>query len=113
MSLIDEIKSALVGPKQLRFNGQETFFQGHFPEAPVLPAFVQLRAVRLLVESELSGPIEVLEVSRAVFKSRAEPEKLLEFEIKIDGDKAKAEISCEGIDISLFNFRFQRVESRA
>lgn len=113
MSLREEIESAFVGTRSMLFKGAEAFFQGHFPDRPVLPAFVQLMAVRLAVETELEQVIEVTDVSRAVFKNPAAPNQLLELSIRIDGHKVKASIESAGIEISMFTFCFQQVKLSA
>ncbi|MDC1143069.1 hypothetical protein OAU50_08255 [Planctomycetota bacterium] len=113
MSLREQVVAAFKGPRQLIFTGDETFFQGHFPERAVLPAFVQLMAVRVALETELDAGLEVTDVSRAVFKRPVEPKQALDLELSIQGVKAKGVIRCDGHEVSIFHFRFRQIEARA
>lgn len=57
-------------------------FQGHFPGQPVLPAVVQLAAVRLLVEKSIGRELSLRKVKRAKFKRVVLPGKRLKVLVK-------------------------------
>jgi 3-hydroxyacyl-[acyl-carrier-protein] dehydratase len=59
-------------------------FDGHFPEQPVLPAVVQLAAVRLLAARHLGAVLVPAGMERAKFKSMVGPEEPLRITIQID-----------------------------
>lgn len=48
-------------------------FQGHFPGQPVLPAIVQLTAVRLLCETLLHRSLRPVQCNRVKFRSMVVP----------------------------------------
>ncbi|MHC4840807.1 MAG: hotdog family protein [Planctomycetota bacterium] len=112
MTVRDEIDAAFAGSRQLSFSGDESFFQGHFPERPVLPAFVQLMAVRVALENVRQERLEVIDVSRSVFKRPVGPKDVLDLEIKVDGDRCTARIRCQDDEVSIFHFRIRQVESQ-
>ncbi len=60
-------------------------FSGHFPGNPVLPAVVQLAAVRILSEKMFQVPLKLKKIERARFKSIVLPEE----EISISGTVSK------------------------
>ncbi len=49
-------------------------FAGHFPDQPVLPAVVQLAAVRFLAAEHLGRPLQPVSVSRTKFKAMIGPD---------------------------------------
>ena len=85
-------------------------FEGHFPDQPVLPAVVQLAAVRLLASRQIGHPLIPTGIHRAKFKSIILPEMCMTVKLQlkqsgdavslsftIDTDKSKAavgEIEC-------------------
>lgn len=66
-----------------------SWFDGHFPDWPVLPGVAQLGMVYELVRQALGGPVRVAGVSRVRFKQRIAPDDRLVVEAKSrrDGDR--------------------------
>jgi 3-hydroxymyristoyl/3-hydroxydecanoyl-(acyl carrier protein) dehydratase len=62
---------------QVHVPGDTSWFNGHFPEWPVLPGIAQLHMVCELVRHALDCPVRVVEVSRVRFKQRIVPEDRL------------------------------------
>ncbi len=54
-----------------------SWFDGHFPNCPVLPGIAQLGMVYDLVRQALDGPVRVVEVDRVRFKQRIAPDDRL------------------------------------
>jgi len=52
-------------------------FAGHFPEAPVLPAVMQLLAVRLLAEALVDNRLAPVRVERLKFKGMVSPTEVI------------------------------------
>ena len=50
-------------------------FAGHFPQQPVLPAIIQLAAVRHLAELALGQELVPLECQRAKFRDMVQPQE--------------------------------------
>lgn len=83
-------------------------FRGHFPGRPVLPAIVQLRMLRLLVE-EAIGPAELLDITSAKFLSPAVPDVLLAVRIRRRADRWTAEMEAMecGAPSAVSEFKFK------
>ena len=58
-------------------------FAGHFPDQPVLPAVVQLAAVRLLAAGHLDRDLYPCGVNRAKFKAMITPGEQVRISIKL------------------------------
>lgn len=69
-----------------KFPGSFVGFAGHFPDAPVLPAIVQLAAVRLLVERALQVKLAGERFSKTKFRGMVGPEEEIFLQLKIDGN---------------------------
>ncbi|MCL7487571.1 MAG: hypothetical protein M8357_05280 [Desulfobulbaceae bacterium] len=115
-SLIDECLQTVTEDDSGVVTGVFTFapdfpaFEGHFPGKPVLPAVVQLAAVRFLAASYLGKPLLLVTVNRAKFKTMIGPEEPVTITIQLDqstndvtisftietikGRAAAGEISC-------------------
>jgi len=95
--LIDRIDEMVVGvsaiaTKNVTFN--EYFFQGHFPEEPVMPgvliieALAQTGAVALLSKEENKGKIAYFAgIDKAKFKKKVVPGDVLKLEVEIIREK--------------------------
>lgn len=59
-------------------------FAGHFPGQPVLPAVVQLAAVRLLAARHLKQELAPITVARAKFKSMVGPDEPMTVTVTLD-----------------------------
>jgi 3-hydroxyacyl-[acyl-carrier-protein] dehydratase len=116
MSLADEIKAAILaldeaaGTARLRFSGDELFFQGHFPDAPVLPAMTQIAAARLVAERVTGRDLQVVEVSRAVFTRPVGPGVELRLQVELDEPepsvlRVKATLRTNEHEIAAFTLR--------
>lgn len=93
---LEEGKSA-VGYKNVTMN--EYFFQGHFPEEPVMPgvliveALAQVGAVALLSKEEFKGKIAYFGgINKAKFRRKVVPGDILKLEVEIIKMKGPAGI---------------------
>ena len=59
-------------------------FEGHFPGKPVLPAIVQLAAVRFLAAKHLGKQLVPTSIDRAKFKTMIGPEEQVTITIRLD-----------------------------
>jgi 3-hydroxyacyl-[acyl-carrier-protein] dehydratase len=95
--LVDKIlsfdleKGIIVGQKNLTFN--EAFFQGHFPDAPIMPgvlileALAQVGSVLVHLKGKTGKVAVLLNVNNAKFRSPVKPGDVLT-------------LTCEGIHFS-------------
>ena len=67
----------------LTFSADFPAFEGHFPEQPVLPAIVQLAAVRFLAAKHLGKQLLPTSVDRAKFKTMIGPEEQVTITIRL------------------------------
>lgn len=84
------------------------WFDGHFPDRPVLPGIAQLSMVCEAIERHLSGgksPLRLREISRVRFKQVIGPEDPLEIKISRDRKgkdtfsfsiRINGEVACSG-----------------
>lgn len=78
---IDTEKGYILGQKNLTFN--ESFFQGHFPDAPIMPgvlileALAQAGAVLLHLKEETTKTAVLLNVNNAKFRNPVRPGDIL------------------------------------
>lgn len=78
---IDTDKGYILGQKNLTFN--ESFFQGHFPDAPIMPgvlileALAQAGAVLLHMKEETSKIAVLLNINNAKFRNPVRPGDVL------------------------------------
>lgn len=92
MNLATELKQAALSVEpdgaglraRLCFSGREFFFQGHFPERPLLPAVVQVAAAVHFAGVLLGAPQRLAEVTRAKFQSPTGPGRELALELALD-----------------------------
>lgn len=92
MSLNAELEAALLGLTQsgtsacatLQFKGSEVFFDGHFPERPVLPAVVQLAAAVFVAGRVAGQDLQLVEVTRATFLNPTGPGVPLTLEVSLE-----------------------------
>jgi len=72
-------------------------FAGHFPEAPVLPAVMQLLAVRLLAEVIVGGALLPVSVERLKFKGMVSPGEVIRVRVTLKdrGDGFGGEFSLD------------------
>lgn len=64
-----------------------TGFAGHFPGAPILPAVVQLMAVRLLAETIAATPLEEVAAERLKFKGMVQPAEVINIQVNLRQDQ--------------------------
>lgn len=87
-------------------------FAGHFPEQPVLPAVLQLLAVRLLSESVLATPLQPVAVERLKFKGMVGPEDAVSLQVCLheqDGlVKSEFRLDREGTPVASGTLIFRR-----
>ena len=65
------------------FDWQYSGFKGHFPDRPVLPAIVQLAAVRYMAEQGLGEKFNPARYSRVKFRGIIEPEEKVVVHLKL------------------------------
>ncbi len=68
---------------QFSFPESYCAFEGHFPVKPILPAIVQLAAVRYIAEFALGEPLMPSTLSRVKFKGMVQPEDQIVVELKL------------------------------
>lgn len=92
-------------------------FAGHFPDQPVLPAVLQLLAVRLLAESLLEAPLTPVGGDRLKFKGMIGPDESINLRVTLRDQSGplKGEFSLDkvGAPIASGTLVFQRVEMEA
>jgi 3-hydroxymyristoyl/3-hydroxydecanoyl-(acyl carrier protein) dehydratase len=106
-SLVAECLQSVTVEDSGRINGIFTFapdfpgFAGHFPGHPVLPAVVQLAAVRFLAAGHLGRPLVPTSLERVKFKTMIGPEEPVTIFIHLDQSANDVTISftiatCKG-----------------
>jgi UDP-3-O-[3-hydroxymyristoyl] N-acetylglucosamine deacetylase / 3-hydroxyacyl-[acyl-carrier-protein] dehydratase len=89
--IIDLTSTKVVGVKNVTYN--ENFFQGHFPDEPVMPGVLIIEAMAqtggILVMSQLEDPENYttyfLKIDNARFKSKVVPGDTLIFDMELSG----------------------------
>jgi 3-hydroxyacyl-[acyl-carrier-protein] dehydratase len=88
-------------------------FAGHFPGQPVLPAVLQLLAVRLLAESAVGAPLSPVGVERLKFKGMVAPGETIDLRVSLHdhAELLKGEFSLvrAGAAIASGTLLFRRV----
>jgi 3-hydroxyacyl-[acyl-carrier-protein] dehydratase len=72
-------------------------FEGHFPGEPILPAVLQLMAVRLLAETMAGKPLESVGGERLKFKGMVRPAEVIMVRVKLREEREllRADFSLE------------------
>lgn len=70
--------------KCFRFSGKEPYFQGHFPEAPILPGVMQLQFAHKAAEEMLARELTLKGVKKMKFVKVIEPTDCIT--VDIEGD---------------------------
>lgn len=65
------------------------WFDGHFPNNPVLPGIAQLGMVYDLIAQDFDGPVSIVEVNRVRFKQIIQPDDELDVTIAPHATKAE------------------------
>ena len=78
---------------RLSFSGEEPWFQGHFPDYPVLPALAQVHAVNQIARQHLGLNEEYKEIPRMKFNIPISPEQQIDLTIMISPDSAEMRFS--------------------
>jgi 3-hydroxyacyl-[acyl-carrier-protein] dehydratase len=65
-------------------------FAGHFPDNPLLPAFVQIRIAQTLIETALSRPLRAAAVSQSKFLRPIRPNETMTFTIRLPAETRSA-----------------------
>jgi 3-hydroxyacyl-[acyl-carrier-protein] dehydratase len=91
--LVDKIESVTPGEKAIGYKNvtmNEYFFQGHFPQEPVMPgvliieALAQVGAVAILSMDQYKGKIAYFGgINKARFKKKVVPGDVLKLEVEI------------------------------
>jgi 3-hydroxymyristoyl/3-hydroxydecanoyl-(acyl carrier protein) dehydratase len=58
------------------------FFDGHFPDSPLLPGVAQVRLVTSLLAAACKSPVRVLTLHRVKFSSPVRPGAIIDFRIE-------------------------------
>jgi len=114
METVETEEGALQVSASARFPASFIGFAGHFPDAPVLPAIVQLAAVRLLAERALRIRLESQGFSRTKFRGMVQPEEEIFLQLKIEspfpGRQGRFKITgVAGEALSSGSFTFREV----
>lgn len=64
------------------------WFDGHFPNNPVLPGIAQLGMVYDIIAQDFDGPVSIVEVNRVRFKQMIQPDDELDVTITPHATKA-------------------------
>ncbi len=87
------------------FPAESPWFDGHFPQEPILPGIAQIAAVHDLLRRALGDDLAVKEVSRVRFKRKIDPRDRLDVTITIGDDAigphrfrltCATELACSG-----------------
>lgn len=79
----DQIKTCALEPaKQIERGWEQTYvfpteftgFQGHFPGTPILPAIIQIMAVRNAVAEQMDKQLHVTQIARTKFMKTITPD---------------------------------------
>lgn len=62
-------------------------FDGHFPGQPVLPAIIQLAAVRYIAECSLGQPLVPTNYERTKFRGIIQPDEEIEITLALHAEK--------------------------
>lgn len=86
------VKSIGVGhwAQDLRLTPGFIGFAGHFPDNPLLPAFVQIRIAQTLIEAALSRPVLAAVVSQSKFLRPIRPDETMTFTIQLPAETQSA-----------------------
>ncbi len=76
-----------------RFAQDFVGFEGHFPGNPILPAVVQLAAVRWLFKKSYTTDIQLKKVERAKFKQMIEPGEQVKIQIQPEENNREYRLS--------------------
>jgi 3-hydroxyacyl-[acyl-carrier-protein] dehydratase len=85
---------------RFRFNHDLAVFEGHFPDAPIVPGVFQLEIVRATMEAYLGQPLTIRQVRSAKFARKVLPDELLEVDVGTCNDNeyidVKADVRVDG-----------------
>lgn len=88
-------------------------FAGHFPEQPVLPAVLQLLAVRLLAESLLTTALTPVGGERLKFKGMVGPDEAVNLRVSLRDQagllKGEFRLDRDGAPIASGTLHFRKV----
>ena len=101
--IIDMTESRVVGVKNVTMN--EPFFEGHFPDEPVMPGVLQVEAMAqaggVLVLSTVSNPQNYttlfLKIDQVRFRQKVVPGDTLIFDLKLVGPIRRGIAHMEGV----------------
>ena len=68
------------------FNPDFVGFQGHFPDYPLLPAFVQVLAAIVVAEESTGGPLRLVSLDKAKFQKEIKPGDTIMVECEKTGE---------------------------
>lgn len=104
LSDLQLVRAARTGTARLCCPAVFPGFAGHFPEAPVLPAVMQLLAVRLLAEALVENRLAPVKVERLKFKGMVSPDEVIRVRVSLkdcaDGLGAGFSLDREGTAIA-------------
>lgn len=77
------------------------YFDGHFPDFPILPAVAQVDLVVHFASEYFGIPIGVKEIKRIKFSEKILPDSVLLFKIRFDSEKSKLSFEIKSEDESV------------
>ena len=80
----------------IRIPADSPWFDGHFPEAPVLPGVAQLGMIHDLLCRMLDRTLPVAQVSRVRFKQMIRPDQALILTVKTGDEGSNRSFSISG-----------------
>lgn len=79
--------------KCFEFTGKELFFQGHFPEAPILPGVIQLAFAQQVAEEMMGRVLTLSAVKKMKFTKVITPKDRIMVEVEKSDRENVLEIS--------------------
>lgn len=73
--------------KCFEFTGKELFFQGHFPDAPILPGVMQLQFAHKAAEEMVGHALTLKAVKKMKFVKVIEPSDRIS--VELEGDEGE------------------------
>ena len=84
---------------EVTFPGESSWFDGHFPQEPVLPGIAQVAVVHDLIRRAYGQTLPLREISRIRFKRKISPSDRLTITISPkegSGDAYRFRMTCQG-----------------
>ena len=86
MDLLSIRQAGDEGEAVVRFSGSAPFFEGHFPQKPILPGVVLIDAAVQIAAQALRRPLRLRHLAHVKFSHVVEPDQEVAFAFKIAPD---------------------------